>query len=170
MEMHAAQLAAELESSFAVLEAQFRGVELELLRFKPAPETWSMLEVLVHLWEEEHLDFRPRLASTLEDPERQWVTIDPEGWVAQRRYNERHPAEALEGFRTERATSLAWLRGLEAPAWDHVYSHPMGKIRAGDLMVSWLVHDHIHTRQVANLRCLWLPRHAEPYSTRYAMP
>ncbi len=168
--MQPAALADRLDSSGDVIYRSVLGVDDRQLRWKPAPEKWSILEVLVHLVEEEQLDFRPRLASTLEDPSRPWPPIDPEAWAKERRYNERDPAEALAEWRRERSASTEWLRGLVSPAWDNAYHHPMAKIRAGDLMVSWLAHDQIHIRQIAHLKVLWLAERKAPYSTRYAMP
>lgn len=171
MQLDPQEIATTLEASAALLVRQLRNVPLDELRFKPTPEKWSMLEVLVHLWDEEALDFRPRLQSVLDDPSRPWPAIDPEGWAVEKRYNERDPAEALAGFEAERAASVAWLRGLVDPPWHNTYEHPeMGSLRAGDLVMAWLVHDPIHIRQVANLRVEWLARQAEPFSIRYAMP
>ena len=160
-----------LEASGRILAELFVGVPDEELRWKPTPERWSMLEVLVHLWEEEKDDFRHRLALTLEDPEREWPTIDPEGWVGERGYNQRDSSEALAGFRQERADSVTWLRGLGKPEWDAAYEHPsLGFLRAGDLLAAWTAHDLLHIRQVSNLRMDYLDLEVAPYSTRYAMP
>ena len=164
-------LADRFERTGAELLHQLEGRSVEELRFKPSPEKWSMLEVLVHLWDEERLDFRPRIQSTLEDPERPWPAIDPEGWVLERRYNDFDPTEALASFQAERQTSVAWLRTLVDPPWHHVYQHPgMGPLQAGDLMAAWLVHDPIHLRQLANLQVAWIEQQTVPWSTRYAMP
>lgn len=170
MEMNPSDLAGRLEASGERLYRMVYGLDDRQFRWKPAPEKWSILEVLVHLVEEEQLDFRPRLASTLEDPNRPWPPIDPEGWATERRYNERDPAASLAELKKERSDSVEWLRSLDSPRWDNSYAHPRGAIRAGDLMVSWIAHDQIHLRQIAHLRVLWLGEHAAPYSTRYAMP
>ncbi len=165
------RLVNQLEISGRILTDLFTDVGDDELRWKPAPERWSMLEVLVHLWDEEKEDFRHRLRLTLEDPAREWPPIDPEGWPCERRYNHRDLAEALDGFRRERAASLAWLRGLDAPAWDRAHEHPaLGVLRAGDLLAAWTAHDVLHVRQISNLRIDYLKVEAAPYSTRYAMP
>ena len=41
--------------------ALVEGVSEEQARWKPAPEVWSILEVMHHLWDEEREDFRVRL-------------------------------------------------------------------------------------------------------------
>ncbi len=165
------RLADQLETSGRILQDLFVDVEDDEVRWRPAPGRWSMLEVLVHLWDEEKGDFRRRLSLTFEDPAREWPPIDPEGWVRERRYNQRDLAESLAGFRQERAASLAWLRGLEEPDWDLGHEHPaLGVLRAGDLMAAWTAHDYLHIRQISNLRIEYLGVKAAPYSTRYAMP
>jgi len=160
-----------LEQSGKVLYDLFRDVDGMEARWKPAPEKWSMLEVLVHLGDEEKEDFRRRVSLTLEDPAQDWPPIDPEGWVAERRYNERDLDEAREGFARERAASLVYLRGLETPDWERRHLHPrIGAIRAGDLLAAWAAHDWFHVRQIANLRVLYVAASSAPYSTRYAAP
>lgn len=162
-------LADGLEASGALFVRQFEGFDPAAVRWKPEPTKWSALEVLVHMWDEERLDFRPRLQSALDDPKRPWLAIDPEGWPVERSYNTQDPAAALADFRDERARSLDWLRGLDDPPWGNTYEHPeLGPLRAGDLMVSWLAHDHLHVRQLANLQILLHARGT--YSTYYAMP
>ncbi len=165
------QLADRLAASGGILPDLFTGVDEAEARWQPAPERWSMLEVLVHLADEEREDFRRRISSTLEDPARAWPPIDPEGWVRERRYNERDLAAALADFRRERAASLEWLRGLVEPDWDRAHEHPsLGVLRAGDLLASWVAHDDLHIRQILQLRVDYLGVRAAPFSTRYAMP
>lgn len=175
MHLQPSQLADQLEITGRHLGQQLAGVDDAQARWKPSAEKWSILEVLVHMVEEEQFDFWPRILSTLEDPARPWPAIDPEGWVIERRYNERDPEETLDAFKQARVASLASLRNLdssfELPPWENTYHHAkLGEIRAGDLMVSWLVHDELHLRQIANLKVLWLDEQAAPYSTHYAMP
>ena len=57
----------QLERSGRILLQLFEDVEEPELRWKPSPERWSLLEVMVHLWDEEKEDFRYRLFRTLED-------------------------------------------------------------------------------------------------------
>lgn len=161
----------QLERSGRILLQLFEDVEEPELRWKPSPERWSLLEVMVHLWDEEKEDFRYRLFRTLEDPKQAWPSIDPEGWPVERRYNEADLTEALAGFSAERATSISALRALQDPDWKLSYEHPeMGTIRAGDLLAAWVAHDQLHIRQVANLRVEYLATSMAPYLIFYAHP
>jgi len=140
-------------------------------RWKPASGAWSILEVICHLADEEEFDFRPRLESTLSDPNAVWPPIDPEGWAIERRYNEQSLAEQLERFSRERAQSIGWLRGLNFPNWKALHQHPsIGPVRAGDLLVSWVCHDALHLRQLAKRLFELSQRDMPGFSTNYAGP
>jgi hypothetical protein len=90
------------------------------------------------------------------------------GWVTARKYNERDLAEMLDSFLEERSKSLAWLSGLAAPDWQAQYPAPFGAIKAGDMLASWVAHDHLHMRQLVELRRQRIISITEPYNVRYA--
>jgi hypothetical protein len=161
--------AARLEANGQVFGALVRGVPEEQARWKPAPDQWSILEVVNHLADEEVDDFRRRIVLTLRNPEAPWPPIDPPRWAIERAYNERQLGESIERFLSERERSLVWLRELAAPNWDRSYQHPKaGELRAGDLLAAWLDHDLIHIRQITRLHHQWLVLRADPYRTEYA--
>jgi len=167
--MDAREIADRLARNGAQLLGLLTTVTDEQARWRPAPERWSLLELVNHLADEERLDFRARLASTLADPSAPWPGIDPEGWVRERDYASRDWRASLDDLRAERAASVAWLAGLEAPDWSATFVHPhLGRLRAGDLLTSWEVHDYLHLRQVARLLHDWCLAGAAPYSGDYA--
>jgi hypothetical protein len=120
------------------------------------------------LYDEEGQDFRQRLDIILHRPQEPWPPIDPDGWVTARQYNNRELAEALDGFVAERARSLTWLTSLSAPNWEAGYAAPFGPIKAGDMLASWVAHDHLHTRQLVELKRARIVSLAQPYGVRYA--
>jgi len=159
----------QLEAQAGIIRELVQGVAHEQAAWKPAPERWSILEVVVHLLDEEREDFRVRLGLLLRDPKADWPPIDPQGWVTQREYAKRDLGETLKAFLKEREDSLAWLKGLESPAWDNVKTHPAaGALSAGDMLASWVAHDLLHIRQLAKLHYDYVRRLAEPYSVAYA--
>lgn len=152
-----------------VLEAAVHGIEPGNAAARSPSGAWSIVEIVAHLADEEIEDFRTRLRSTLEDPQRPWPPIDPEGVAAERRYNERDLAAEVARFREQRTASVAWLDGLHAPDWSRAYEHPsVGPLRAGDLLASWAAHDQLHLRQIAKRRYELVCRAAEPFKTDYA--
>jgi hypothetical protein len=164
----AAAAAKRLAANARVFEALVADVGVEQARWKPAPEKWSILEVMGHLADEEAEDFRRRLDLTLQDPAARWPAIDPPRWAIERRYNEGELSETVSRFLSERERSVAWLRTLSAPDWSTTHEHPQGSLRAGDLLASWMDHDLIHVRQITRLHHEWLVLTATPFRTEYA--
>jgi len=166
--MQPAILRRELAHGVEIVRQLVAGVSPAEARLKPTPETWSILEVVCHLYDEEREDFRPRLDIALHRPEEKWPKIDPAGWVTTRRYNDRDLVQALDGLLTERESSLTWLHGLSEPNWEAEYAAPFGPIKAGDLLASWVAHDNLHTRQLVELRRSRLLGMVAPYRVKYA--
>jgi len=166
--MQPAILRRELAYGVEIVRQLVAGVSQSEARFKPTPETWSILEVVCHLYDEEREDFRTRLDIALHRPEEKWPKIDPAGWVTTRKYNDRDFAQALDGLLTERESSLTWLHGLSEPNWDAEYPAPFGPIKTGDLLASWVAHDNLHTRQLVELRRNRIVQLADPYKVQYA--
>ncbi len=160
---------ARLTSSAEAVAALARDVSPEQARWKPTADDWSILEVICHLYDEEREDFRMRTRLTLESPQVDWPPINPQGWVAERGYNQREPAAALEAFLGERRDSLAWLKGLKDPDWNSTHTHPQfGSAKAGEMLSAWVAHDHLHLRQLNELHWQWLARTAPQSSLEYA--
>lgn len=166
--MEVEQLRAQLARTGEVIRALVAGVPTEQARQRPAPSAWSMLEVINHLADEEREDFRARVAWFLAGAEGTMPPIDPEGWVTARRYNERDLDASIADFGRERAASLDWLAGLDAPDWDRAIEAPWGELRAGDIFAAWAAHDLLHLRQLIELWWDATERAAAPFSVRYA--
>ena len=165
------ETADRLDAGARVFEALVAGLSDEAWRWKPAPDQWSVLEVVAHLADEESEDFRRRVDLTLHHPGEAWPAIDPERWAVERGYLGRDPAAELERFLVERLRSTDWLRGLDAPDLERAHEHPrLGRLTAGDLLTSWLAHDLIHVRQITRLRYRSLEREAVPFRPDYAGP
>ena len=152
------------------IQVMVGGVSQEQARWKPDSESWSILEVISHLYDEEKEDFRVRLDIILHHPDRPWPSIDPQGWVTARQYNENDLVQSLQNFLHEREASLSWLRGLAAPDWEAVYETRFGRMRAGDMFAAWVAHDLLHLRQLVELQRAYALELLAPYETDYAGP
>jgi hypothetical protein len=158
-----------LQENAELIRALAEGIPAEQARWKPSPADWSILETVNHLWDEERLDFRARIAHLLSGSPEPWAPIDPAGWVTARSYNTRDLAESLEGFLTERRESLHWLDTVKTIDGDLAYPlEPLKGLRAGDLLVSWVAHDYLAMRQLVELRYRYNIVQSRPYSVEYA--
>ena len=145
-----------------------RGVRGEQVRWKPEPDSWSILDVVCHLADEEEFDFPVRLRLILEDSGKEWPLIDPESWIVDHKYSEQDLYQTLNRYLALRNQGLAWLASLEAPEWSRVYQAPFGEICAGDIYAAWAGHDLLHLRQLVELHRGFLAAQASPFSLDYA--
>jgi len=167
--MDSAALIDRMEAHTGMVRHLVEGVSENQAAWKPDAKVWSILEVTIHLLDEEREDFRVRLGLILSDPSTEWPAIDPQGWVTERDYARKDLQESLLSFLEERQASLVWLRGLTAPVWTTAKIHPVaGSMMAGDLLVSWASHDLLHIRQLVKLHWDYVQHLAEPYASDYA--
>ena len=158
----------ELARGVDIVRSLVADMTLAEARARPAPDSWSVLEVICHLYDEEREDFRQRLDLILHQPDEPFPPIDPQGWITARRYDERDLAEMVDSWAAERAQSLAWLKGLSAPNWETEHVDAYGSIKAGEMLSCWVAHDNLHTRQLVELRRSRLVNLAAPYDVGYA--
>jgi hypothetical protein len=140
----------------------------EQAQWKPDPETWSLQEVMEHLYNEERIDFRKHLKEMFSEPPQPWGNYNPAVYVTVKSCR-----QALEGFLTERDASIVWLKELKSPNWEAASKASFGPeevlvLRAGDVLTSWVAHDFLHLRQVNELLYAWNEKQAAPYSVQYA--
>ena len=158
----------QLAQQAQIIRSLVQGVSLEQARWKPEAQSWSILEVTNHLYDEEREDFRAHLENILLQPSQPWARIDPQGWVTQREYNQRDLAQSLQNFLDERQKSLAWLQGLITPDWQTLFNTPFGPITAGDVFAAWVAHDLLHIRQLVELHWAYTVQSAQPFQVYYA--
>ncbi len=152
-----------------ILEAT-RGLTDEQWRWRPTPTSWSILEVIGHLLDEERDDFRARIRMVFSGADG-WPPTDPEGWVQERGHQEREPQDLLDELDRERTHSLQWLTELDGVDWNSACVHKeLGPLRAGDLLAAWVAHDLLHVGQILKTRVRLTQRSAAPWSTHYAAP
>lgn len=145
-----ARLIARLEHGALAIAAAVACVDAEDARWRPDPGSWSILEIVCHLADEESADFRTRTLMTLEDPEADWPPIDPQGWAIERNYQSMDLKEQLDRFLALRRESIAMLRSLTDPDWSRTHTHPVfGSATAGQMLACWCAHDALHLRQLS---------------------
>ncbi len=167
--MHHVTIARQLAQQAQTIRALATGITAEQARWKPAPDEWSILEVINHLYDEEREDFRARIDYVLTGNGTKPTAFDPAAWVTERAYNQRMLAQSLQHFLDERDRSVAWLHGLVNPDWARFYAHEAGvQLSAGELLACWAAHDLLHLRQLIELHYAWLQTQVAPRSLAYA--
>ena len=161
----------QLDRNCRVYQDLLAGFSQQQAIWKPAPDRWSILEVVCHLIDIEVEDFRFDLEITLFHPEKAWPSFDIENWVTERRYNKRNLKSSLETLQGERHKSIEWLSELGEIDLDATHSgngFRKEPLRAGDILASWLAHDQFHIRQIAQLSWDILNKFILPYSPEYS--
>ena len=163
------QIITRLVSNAEAIRALVQTVSDEQARWKPDTETWSMQQVMEHVYNEERIDFRKHIKEMFHDPPLPWGNWDPQEYISVESCQ-----GALDNFLREREASINWLKALDSPDWDctsQASFGPEGEIlvlSAGDVLTSWVAHDFLHIRQMNELLFAWNEKQASPYSVQYA--
>jgi hypothetical protein len=140
-----------LEKTPFLLETMLRGLPSDLLQWKPAPDRWSISEVLSHL---NHIE--PVFA----DRVRRMITEDNPSLL---RYTQPHltePTFYAKGSADEHLASLtaarreivAFVQTAPPSAATRIGHHSeLGTITVANMLNEWASHDLGHIRQIAEL-------------------
>jgi len=158
----------ELVNSTEIIRSLLIGITQDEARVKPNPESWSILEVVCHLYDIEREDFREHLDFILYRQSEEYHVIDPQKWIIEREYNEQNFIDMQEKFFSEREKSLEWLQGLSRTDWETTYTSEYGSVSAGEMFSCWVAHDNLHIRQLAELRRVRIEKIVQPYPIGYA--
>ncbi len=158
----------ELVDSTEMIRAMLVGIDQEQSQIKPDQKSWSILEVICHLYDEEREDFREHLDFVLHRQNEEYHVIDPQGWITSRKYNEQDFEEMEAKFFAERKASLEWLKTISASDWDTTYTSEYGSLSAGEMFSCWVAHDNLHIRQFVELRRHRIEMITRPYPIEYA--
>ena len=138
----------------AATPAILRGLMTELTeedaRWKPAPERFSVAEVLAHLSHSESHCYRMRLDRFMAETCPEFEPDDAQMYLDL--YRGADPEEAFDHFKQQRETNVAFLRDLPNGSGDRVALHrEYGEITLAQMLNEWALHDLGHIRQVAEL-------------------
>jgi len=133
------------------LERLIKGTPTSKLRKRPAPDKWSVSEILAHLADAEIVGgFRMRLI--LGAPGTPIVAFDQDSWVTSGHYAKRDPRKSLEQFRVLRETNLALLKSLTPEQWKHYGMHSeRGQESIEHIVRMFAGHDINHLQQIEGI-------------------
>ena len=142
----------QLEATPDIVHALIAGLSAEDVIWKPAPDRWSIAEVLEHLSHTEGHDFRPRVEAAVNEDRPQWEVYDEKALAAAGQYSGRDPEDSFDHFEERREDNLEFLRGLPPGAGERAGIHPrLGPITVSELVNEWAFHDLGHIRQIAEI-------------------
>lgn len=133
------------------LEKLIKGQPASKLRKRPAPDKWSVQEILAHLADTEIVGgWRIRLI--LGAPGTPVVAFDQDSWVTAGHYDKRDPRKSVEQFRVLREANLALLKSLTPEQWKHSGMHSeRGPETVEHIVRMFAGHDLNHIAQIERI-------------------
>jgi hypothetical protein len=128
-----------------------KGVPAAKLRKRPAPDKWSVAEIVTHLADAE-IAYSWRIRFILGAPGSPIQGFDQDGWVAAMHYAKRDPRRSLQQFRVLRETNLALYKKLKPEQWKHSGMHSERGEESVERIVMLLAgHDLNHLAQIEGI-------------------
>jgi hypothetical protein len=133
----------------AELKRQLSGLDDAALRFRPAPDEWSAVELVGHMIDVGALwPGRTRQMLASENPS--LPAVDP-AWVRQRDYQNKQLDFLLMALAEQRAEYVDFLRQLRPSQLARTGVHPTrGQLTVEQGIAALADHDHGHSRQIAD--------------------
>jgi len=139
-----------LEATPGILRGLMSEVSDEDARWKPAPDRFSIAEVLAHLAHSDGHCYRLRVDRFLSEERPELEPDDAQFHLDL--YRNADPEDEFDHFKAQRATNIEFLRGLPAAAGERVALHrEAGEITMAQMLHEWALHDLGHIRQIAEL-------------------
>jgi hypothetical protein len=141
------------EKSPKEIAAAVSGLPEKVLRYKPSPEKWCVLEVLGHLADAEII-YGYRLRQMLADSKAVIAPLDPDAWARNLNYLDSPPSELVAFYGLGRHHNLRLLRSLKASDLSKSAFHPelQREMTVADLVERMGGHGAAHLQQIEKLK------------------
>jgi DinB superfamily len=128
-----------------------RGRSAAKLRKRPAPDKWSVAEILAHLADCEVVTSW-RMRQILGAPGTDIQAFDQDAWAAALHYDKREARKSLAHFAALREANLALLKSLSPEQWKHFGMHAERGQESIELIARLMAgHDVNHTKQIERI-------------------
>jgi uncharacterized damage-inducible protein DinB len=129
------------------------GLSKKVLDHKPAPDRWSIHEILAHLADTE-IVYSYRLRQVLADKEPAFAPIDQDDWASRLGYLETSPPEMVAQYALLRRSNVRLLRRLKPDDLAKGGFHPERgrKVALEEMLQAIAAHGPNHLRQIEALK------------------
>ena len=141
------------EKSPKGIAAAVSGLPETILRYKPSPEKWCVLEILGHLADVE-IVYGYRLRQMLADTKPVIAPLDQDAWARNLNYLDSPASELVAFYGLGRHHNLRLLRSLKAPDFSKSAFHPETQrdITVADLVERMGGHGASHLQQIEKVK------------------
>jgi hypothetical protein len=139
-----------LEETPAILRGLMRELSHEDADWKPAPDRFSVAEVLAHLSHSEGHCYRTRVDRFLSEERPEFEADDAQMHLDL--YKDADAEDSFDHFEEQRENNVEFLRELPRSAGERRAMHrEAGEITLQQMLHEWALHDLGHIRQIAEL-------------------
>ena len=129
------------------------GLSNKVLQYRPAPNKWSIQQILAHLADSE-IVFAYRFRQALADENPTFAPIDQDDWARNLAYDETSAPEMLALYALVRRANLRLLRRVQSGDLEKGGFHPERnrKVTVAELVEMMAKHGPNHLEQIARLK------------------
>jgi hypothetical protein len=139
-----------LEETPGILRGLMHELSQEDAKWKPAPDRFSVAEVLAHLSHSEGHCYRMRVDRFLGEEMPELEPDDAQMYLAL--YRGADAEDSFDHFEEQRESNVEYLRSLPRSAAERRAMHKeAGEITLQQMLHEWAMHDLGHIRQIAEL-------------------
>ena len=141
------------EKSPKDIAAAVSGLSDKVLRYKPSPGKWCVLEILGHLADVE-IVYGYRLRQMLADNKPIIAPLDQDAWARNLNYLDSLPSELVAFYGLARHHNLRLLRTLKNSDLSKSAFHPeiQRNVTVGDIVEKMAGHGTAHLQQIERLK------------------
>ena len=141
------------EKSPKEIASAVSGLSDKVLRYKPAPDKWCILDVLGHLADVE-IVYAHRIRQMLGDKSPVIAPMDQDEWARNLGYTEESTAELIAFYGLNRHRTLQLLRRLKPDDWKKSALHPelKAQVSVADMVEKMSGHGTGHLAQIERLK------------------
>jgi hypothetical protein len=158
-----------LDKTPLLLKFWLDGIPDQETEWKPAPDRFSIAEVLAHLAHSEQYCYGVRIRKWLAEERPQLDPYDTDAMVAAGAYSGRPASESLAEFTKWRSENLSQVRAMPPDILGRTAVHQgVGPLSLEELLSECGIHELGHIRQIAELlRALRYYPHLGPFQREY---
>jgi FMN phosphatase YigB (HAD superfamily) len=147
-----------LRATPAALDSLCRTLPESVWNIRPAPDEWSLTEILCHLRDVETQVNLERIRKVLAEDNPLLTGQDTDRWADERRYILQDGRQALQEFTRARMENLDMLARLQPSDWQRPARHTiLGPTQLAEIVNIAAAHDRLHIQQAH--RALFQPQH-----------
>jgi hypothetical protein len=145
-------------AAYDLLVAALARCPRAMWQYRPAPDRWTIHEIVVHITDSEANSY-VRCRRLLAEPGSAVLGYDEVSWAVALHYHDQSVEDALELFKWLRRASYLLIKAAPETVWSHTIIHSeSGVMTADDWLDTYERHVRDHIAQMQGVYADWLQR------------